>query len=330
MTALDRLARLAALLLALAAPASAWAQASESDARALELGREGMTFFERGQWSAAHERFAAADQLSHSPVFRLYAARSLSQASRLLAARDLYRALIDERLPEDAPTQWQQAKRDGKAELVALEPKIPSVVVKIVGSGAPEELTIDGRPVTPGTSVDLDPGKHHVLARTGARERRAEVELREGDRDRRVEIVWDPPGATTDERAAGAPPEVVPGSSEGSWVPGIVLLGTGGVALLAGAVTGGLALSRADDIKAKCGAEDGTCPASLRSEIEPDVASAEALGHASTGLLVGGGVVAVLGLVLVIVRPGGDDATASSKGAWLAPAPGGLTLGGRF
>jgi hypothetical protein len=136
-----------------------------------------------------------------------------------------------------------------------------------------------------------------------------------------------PPKRADEERGIPTTPAA---PEPGSIVPGAVLLGLSGGALIAGAITGGLALAGASDIEKRCGGDVDRCPAALRGEVDPDVESARTMGNVSTGMFVAAGALIATGIVLVIVRPGGATTTANGASTWLAPSPGGFVWAGRF
>ena len=287
--------------------------------QAVAFAREGLKHYQAGAWAEALENFQKADAASHSPVFVLYVARSQRSLGKLLDARATYRKLVSEPLGDDAIPSFRQAQADGRAELAALEPTIPSVVVRTVGASALSKVTIDGRASEPGKPVDLDPGDHQFVIIDGARRAEVQATLRPGDSAR--EVVLDLTNPVPDR----PPPPSDAVQTEGSLVPGVVLLALGGASLLAGAVVGGLALKANDDIEARC--PDLRCPEGVsEQEIEDDQASMLTMADASTGLLIAGGVVATVGVVLVIVRPGGDDGTVPAVRVGL----GRVGLGWRF
>src|SRR5690606_32952380 len=78
-------------------------------------------------------------------------------------------------------------------------------------------------------------------------------------------------------------------------VAGWVLVGVGGASLVAGGVTGGLALAGASDLESRC--PDRRCTIADQSDYDTNVA----LGWTSTiTLAVGGALVATGGLLLIL------------------------------
>ncbi|MGE0784865.1 MAG: tol-pal system YbgF family protein [Sandaracinaceae bacterium] len=110
-------------------------------------------------------------------------------------------------------------------------------------------------------------------------------------------------------------------SSGGTWTPGWIVLGVGAAAVIAGAITGGLALGERSRLDEMC---DGARACDPGFEGTRD--SAALLAGLTDGLLIGGGVIAAVGLVLalVITEDGGDE----GQGASLACDPTGCMARG--
>ncbi len=91
-------------------------------ARAVELGKLGREHYDRGEWELAHDAFARAESLVHSPVFVLHLGRCRARLGDVDGARALFRRVLDEALPAGAPAEWQKAHADAEAELSLLSP----------------------------------------------------------------------------------------------------------------------------------------------------------------------------------------------------------------
>jgi len=112
--------------------------------QARELGRRGLTAFERGDFEAALEHFQRAEGLAHSPVFQLYAARCLLALERPDEAQSLLRAITAESLDERAPEAWRRAQAEARLELVRLEvPAAPTT--EPAGTATPVGVAADGQ-----------------------------------------------------------------------------------------------------------------------------------------------------------------------------------------
>jgi len=289
-----------------ALPAGAQTEPLPGD-RAVTFAREGLTHYEAGAWAEALANFEKAEAASHSAVFVLYIARSQRSLNRLLAARGTYQKLVAEKLPDDALASWRQAQADGRGELAALEPTIPSLIVTAPGASPAAQVVVGDRPAALGKPLEVDPGAYKIVIVDGDKRAESEVEVRPGERGREVALTFGAPGGPGPGPGPGPNPPVQEAETEGSLAPGIALLSVGGAALLAGAVLGGLALGMDGDIKETC--PDLQCPPGTdRAAIEDDRSTMLTMADASTGLLIAGGVVAATGIVLVIVRPGGSEA----------------------
>jgi hypothetical protein len=112
----------------------------------------------------------------------------------------------------------------------------------------------------------------------------------------------------------------------GPVLPGAIVLGVGGAGLLAGAITGGLTLRKASDLKSKC--TGVVCPTSVQGEAR----SVTTLGNVSNAMFIAGGVLAATGAVLLVVRPRLERSAPKQGGIeWnVGVGAGRLELGGRF
>lgn len=298
--------------LSLISPVLAQGDVAAGD-QAVAFAREGLKHYQAGAWAEALENFQKADAASHSPVFVLYVARSQRSLGKLLDARATYRKLVSEPLGDDAIPSFRQAQADGRAELAALEPTIPSVVVRAPGASSAARVTIGDRAVAVGVPVELDPGDYNVVMVDGERRLDATITLKINERDREIRLSSRGPLGEGGDPPPLPPPPPAAEAQPGSLVPGIVVLSLGGASLIAGAILGGVALSIDAGITEKCD-ETGCAPGTDLEQIESDKSTSLALTHASTGTLVAGGVLAAVGVVLLVVRPGGDEGPAVSLG----------------
>jgi hypothetical protein len=273
-------------------------------ARAIELGNEGVALYEQGKWAEALARFREAESYHHSPVFVLYAARSLRNAGRLLDARAVLWRLVSETLEASAPASWKEARAHGRVELDALEESIPSVVISIMDGSPATRVLIGDRPVAAGEPIELDPGVHRLIARDSGRTQVATFTLAPGARSERVVVRLTPIANPSRSRSAD---RVVADGKEGVYLPGVVVAATGGAAMLTGAVIGVLALRKKSDAEAALPASCAgrTCPRSRQIEIEERVRAARNLGTVADMLLIGGAAAVATGAALLLFN-GGD------------------------
>lgn len=283
---------------------------------ALEEGQRGLVFYSESRWQDAYESFSRAEASTHSPVFLLYMARSLTHLGRLLEAAALYRRVLEEDT-SGAPQPWKQARLDAGAELTALRERIP--VIEIRTAGTPATLTVDGRPAKANTRIELDPGSHEIVHGRQGRVAKKSITVKPGDALATISFDDDGSAPLGRRRDEGAPPAVIAGG---------VFLGVGVASLVAGAITGAVALKLAADVHEVC-VEGTPCPVP-QSSLQPDIDEARRYGDATTGLLVAGSVLSVTGLVLVLARPGAPRSAATAPSAYLLPAGPGIVIGGSF
>ena len=120
-------------------------------------------------------------------------------------------------------------------------------------------------------------------------------------------------GQGSSEPTDGKAPAPPPGDTGRSWVGPGIAFGAGGAALVLGAVTGALTVTRMDEVRKTCG-EGLMCPDDYRDEVD----GARTLGHVSTAGFIAAGVGAAVGVVLLVLP--------RKK----APAAVGLSLGPGF
>jgi len=142
-------------------------------------------------------------------------------------------------------------------------------------------------------------------------------------------VVVEGPDVAADEGAR--PPEQEPaadGGPSGLRTGGWVMVGVGGAMLIAGAVTGALALNLDDELYNDC--PDGHCT----SDRQEDIDRLGALSAVTDVMLFAGGAVAATGAVLLIVDAARGKESADDDAVGVTPAfgPGfgGATIRGRF
>lgn len=120
------------------------------------------------------------------------------------------------------------------------------------------------------------------------------------------------------------PPAPPPGPEVWPWG----VMGVGAAMLVAGAVTGGVALAEASSLAGAC--QDGLCRPEVELEARRD--TAKALGISTDVLLFGGGAVTVLGLVLGLVLNAGQPSEAGEPAVSASCGPTGCaaSLRARF
>jgi tetratricopeptide (TPR) repeat protein len=110
--------------------------------RARDLGRAGLSAYGQADFEAALGHFRAAEALAHSPVFQLYAARSLLRLDRVDEARAELETILTTAPEENAPSAWLRARREAADELLALANVAPEPVPNDQGD---DDFDADGR-----------------------------------------------------------------------------------------------------------------------------------------------------------------------------------------
>ncbi|MEJ7729112.1 MAG: hypothetical protein WKG00_07850 [Polyangiaceae bacterium] len=333
----------AALLVMAPAVATAQPATPSSDAKdgARKLAERGYELFQAGKYGEAIGHFDKAEQLFHAPPHLLFIARSQAKLGKLLAARAAYDAIVAERLASYAPDAFVLAQQEARIEVAALRTRLPTLELRIRGA-APSavEVQIDGASVPVARErqrIPVDPGKHTVVARSGAAPPLTRSVAAMESMSIPVERFFDgAPGAPAAGPGAGAPVEAPDEGAPSSLVPPIVAFAVGGVGLGVGAITGAMSLSIVSDIEAHC--TDETSGAKrCRPQDEPDADTARTLGTVSTVSFVVGGVGVATGAILLLLRAQ-DDAPAQpqvsrrASGVTVTPLIGTRFLGvqGRF
>jgi hypothetical protein len=168
----------------------------------------------------------------------------------------------------------------------------------------------------------VNPGKHLIEARRGSDQARTELTVLEGERSTaRLKFAEPPPAALVVVPPAAPPPPHDTGAAAGSmqrtW--GWVALGAGGVGLVVGGITGGIALGKKSDLDDNPSCRDDRCAPSESDQVD----SYNAMTTVSSVGFIAGGAFAALGVVLLVTAP--NDAPAQ---AFIGPQSVGVR--GRF
>lgn len=325
---------LAALLAVVPLEGAALAQAPSTEIEAAkkvaaETANGALAAFEAGKYEDAITGFQKAEKAFHAPKFLLYVGRSQVKLGRLLAAKDTYEGIVREKLAAYAPAEFFSAQATARKELAEITNRIPSLRVQTPGGIL--AVTVDGKAVSPGQAVPVDPGEHTITGTAPGRpEVRRKITVAEGEA--RTETLEPPPAAPATSGVAGpaADPTSAPGAA-GTGAPGrgvptvtYVAYGTGAAGLVLGAIFGGLTLVKKGEFD-----RSPTAEAADQGETFSHVADA---GFALA--LVG----AAVGTIVWVVSPRdsgpspprGSRAAPPPPGLFVAPRAAGLTIGGTF
>ncbi len=315
------LSALCALSLAVA-PAPAAAQSASDKETARALMKDGEARRAKGDHSGALQSFRAAHAIMNVPTTGLELGRTQAELGLLVEARDTLLAVT--RLPVvPGESSNMPAARDEAQKLAdEIEPKIPALTVKLAGvaAGATPRVTIDGVAIvdaTIGVPRRHNPGTHEIVVVAGAVEKRASVELAEGD-DKTVTL-------NLGGEAPASEADTSPEAPRGAGTSPLVYAGFGAAAAFAvvGSITGLMAFSRAQRAKDGC---DGTrCPPSTHDDID----SSKTYGTVSTVTFALAGAGAVVG-VIGLFRAAPEKPPANAGNVRLLIGATGITLAGSF
>ena len=160
---------------------------SERKATARAAYVEGVGLQDKNDCAAALPKFEVAQKMFNAPTHLLHIAQCQAAIGKLVEAQETYETLVRTPLAKDAPDPFVKAQEEGKKELPALKPRIPTLRVQITpapsslkgllvlvnGSPMPNELVGIARPV--------NPGKYKISAQaSGQTAAPVEVDVAEG------------------------------------------------------------------------------------------------------------------------------------------------------
>lgn len=323
-----------AIAIAAAPLASALAGPAEDKATARELAKEGIAAEESGDCATAIDRLERAESLYHAPPHLQFLARCYAKTGRLVDATETWRKLTLETLPPGSPAAFKDAVAEANTELPKLEPRLARLTMKSSQKYEGFVAEVDGK-AWPSAALDvprvMDPGKHVVRARaTGYKTSEQTIELDEGKSASvtiTLEAGADPGPSPSASSSASAAPTSTPPPSTTLRTVGFVTTGVGIAALIGGAVTGLVASSKFKQLETDC-------PDRKNCRL-PDLAqrtdSIKTLSTTTNVLLIGGGILAAVGVTLILISPA-KAAQSPAVSLQVSPLPAGgyVALTGSF
>jgi hypothetical protein len=274
------------------------------------LFNKGMDLRDKGDLAAALKRLKAAHSLGQTPVTGYELGRTYVMLGKLLEAREVLLSVADLPGAGNEPDVRAKARADAVRLAEQLRARVPSITLKVSGAaGAKLALSVDGVKL-PSDSIGLehevDPGKHNVMASVvGRPDRRAEakVTVHEGE-SKTVQLELPPAEATaatpptpapTPARPVGPTPPTVDTGAKPDHTLSYVGLGTFGVGLVVGSVTGVMALSKGSSVKNACNTATKVCPPTEKSKLDAtkNLATVSTVGFGVAGA---GAVITIIGL----------------------------------
>jgi hypothetical protein len=320
----------------------AFAQSDSDRATARELGKDGQSALDKKDYKTAEDLFRRAESLFNAPTLLLGYARSEAGLGKVVNAAEAYSRIIREGVPPGAPQVFVDALAAAKAEVGAVQARIATVTMTIVGPPDPK-VTLDDTPVPSaalGVKRPVDPGAHVVKATADGWEpgQTSFAVADAGNASASITMTKSAAPIVAGVPAAGGAASPTPASSaSGSDVGtsgssggssqrtlGLVGMGVGGAGIILGAITGGLAASKHSTIQTACGGSK--CPDSESGAIS----SYHSMATISTVGFIAGAVLAGGGAILFFTAPHGSSGPAT--GATVQPFIGLGTVGalGRF
>lgn len=305
----------ASVILSLSAPAFGQSLADKETARALM--DEGDAKRDAKDYKAALAAYEKADAIMHVPTTGLEVARMQAQLGMLLEARETLSRVVRLPVKDKEPQAFVNARKAADQLNEELAKRVPAVQLVITGveAGQVPEVTIDKEPL-PAAVLNVprkvNPGPHTIVVKAGTNEKTVEVSVVEKETKTVTVDLKDKPAE---------PPKptvkVDTTSTDENATPKILVFGGFGLAVVGigvGAVTGLMSMSKVDEIKQSCNAEN-KCP----SDKAGDIDDAKTLGNISTLGFAAGGLGAAIGVVGLIMMSGSKEATpppgASAKAA---------------
>jgi len=320
------------------APAAFAGDRALSTAR--ELAKQGLQAYDAGRYGEAAEKLAKAYEVVRVPTLAVNEARALVKLGKLVAASELY--LEAKRIPSEKSWQSAQfdAQRDAEKERNDLLPRVPRLKVKFKGASPSEiALSIDGAAVPSALAEEeqvVDPGERHVEGTRGNEVVTQSVTVKEGDHAMvtlqfvqsaaRVAVTPGVGSAPQENQNAGqsiaavsplaAPQTLDKRPSSTQKTIGWVTLSLGGAGLIAGSVTGIMAMAKRSSLldSNTCSADAKHCSAAQSSDVD----AYNGLRTISTVGFIAGGVLAATGVTLLLTAPKRESQP--RIGLWLSPS----------
>jgi hypothetical protein len=315
-------------------PRRAAAQSSDDVTRgaARSLGYSGVEAYQAGDFESASEKLEKAYVVLRAPSLGLWSARALAKRGKLVEASGRYLEVTTLEVSGGDVEVQKQSQAEARAELDALGPRIPSLVVRIEGA-APQDATVmlDGRPLATaliGETLSLNPGRHVIEARRGNEVQRSEVTLEEQQHESIVLAFAAPPPAAPEAPVPASVP-VRPTEPErgdrasGQRTLGFIALGAGAVGIGLGTAGGLIALGKYDAIKEDERCRDESC-LDDGGEVTERVNAYNRARLISTIGFIAGGAFAAGGTILLLTTPSSTPRLA----LWVGPQS--AALRGRF
>jgi hypothetical protein len=306
---------------------------AENVAAARSLGLQGIKMADSGDCKGAIEKLSRAESLYHAPSILGRLGECQVSVGQIVAGTENLNRVVREQLAANAPKAFKDAQERAKGVLNTALPKIAHLTVRVDPADAKAQVLVAGVAIPPaliGVERPTDPGTHQIaVSAPGYLDQTQSVTLAEGaSQELAVHLEKDPNAAAA--AAPPAPPPTAPVAVAPTAPPAdtgpkknntlaYVALGVGGVGLVAGGITGLMAISKKSDLS---GCVDKSCPSSQGDKID----SAKTMATIST-VGFGVGVVGVgLGVVLLLTGGSGSGSASAQPPRLAQRLPGSVTI----
>jgi len=298
--------------------------AQRSAARA--LGKEAVVLFRKGEYAAALDRFSRAHAIVRLTTTGLWRGRCLVELGRLVEGSEQLLDVSRMSVADDARALFHKAKADAASEHLALQARIGHIkLIQPAQDTSTQELSIklDGKPVPAallGVNQPIDPGTHHLEARRGEDRFSKRFTIAEGA-SMELLIELQPKQTLPKPKQTLAPT-----TQSSNWQPALGWVGValGGGAVIGGAITGGLALAKQDELQTSC--PDFNCLPAQHDGVD----TFGLLRTTSTAALVAGASLLTTGIILLVTSnqtsPPSDSNAAKARPRFVRSAKGFLLV----
>ena len=221
--------------------------------RARALAEKGDLAFGTGRCDQAMPLWREADQVFPAPTLKLRIAHCDALLGRVVDSTAELQAIVETKLPPDAPAPWVEATAQATAELPGTRARISRVMLETHVARPITQVAVDDAPRPVSTQVfSVDPGHHRFGLTSGPSVAEYSFDVDDGQtRKLTARTIFEP---------GPEPPHT-------SRTIGYTFGAAGVVALTVGAIFGVGALAISSDLKKECGPNRDMCPVDESSRI---------------------------------------------------------------